>query len=185
LFKLTNITPGTYTIKESVAPAGYTLDPSTHTVTVTANGSVVIDPTHFVDTQPAIGLSPGFYKNAAIKANLWTSPTSPLTLAMPAGLQFWTGTSFNAYFGLTAAQSGFSNSVTMFQALSTGGGGKIALARQSIAALLNAENVSNYILPPGDTTFTDLYNTIRNAYLSGNMSVINSLEALLDHDNSL
>jgi hypothetical protein len=131
-----------------------------------------------------LGLSPGFYKNAGIRANLWTSPTSLLTLRMPAGLQFYTGTLFNSYFNLNPSESGFSNHITMFQALSAQGGGTTALARQAVTALLNAAYFPTYILPPGDNNFTDLYNTIRNAFLSKNATIINSLEALLEKNNS-
>jgi hypothetical protein len=149
-----------------------TITAATATITVSSGAAGVL------------GLSPGFYKNPAIAAKLWTSPTSLLPSRMPAGLQFYTGTLFNTYFKLTPAQSGFSNKVTMFQALSAGGGGTTALARQAVAALLNAAYFPTYILPPGDSTFTDLYNTIRNAFLSKNASVIDALAALLEHNNS-
>ncbi|WP_198320983.1 SdrD B-like domain-containing protein [Azohydromonas aeria] len=73
------------------------------------------------------GLSPGFWKTHSVYGS--------------AGLSGWPETglsadaSYAALFGVPAA-----GTATLYQALSTGGGGMAALMRQSAAALLNAAN---------------------------------------------
>ena len=110
------------------------------------------------------GCTPGFWKN---HESLWDSLSDPAVSAMPAGLRFTTNTLFNTYFNLTPAQSSFSNTTTMHDAVSAGGGGPKALARQAVSALLSIGAGLNYQFPPGATDFTSLYNLIRSAYLSG------------------
>jgi hypothetical protein len=127
------------------------------------------------------GCTPGFWKNKG--APLWASLTKGLPPKMPAGLQFYQGTSFNSYFGLTKKQSGFDNSVTMIQALNSGGGGTTALARQAISALLSVAANLNYMYPPNAHDFTSLYNVIVSSFTTGNPSV-DTLEQELDNANS-
>jgi hypothetical protein len=108
---------------------------------------------------PTEGCTPGFWKT---HPELWDEPTDPVAAA--AG--FTTSTFFNAFFGLTPAQSGFANSLTMLDAVSLGGGDGAKLARHGVSALLNLAAGLNYPLPPGINNATDLYNAIRNAYLT-------------------
>ena len=54
---------------------------------------------------------------------------------MPAGYEFTTSTTFNSYFNLTSAQSGFSDTFTMLDATGANGGGAKELARHGVAAL--------------------------------------------------
>ena len=94
---------------------------------------------------------------------------------------FTTATKFNAYFNLTTAQSPFSNTTTMLQAISAGGGGCTALGRHAVAALLGkAAFPTTYAYNPTGS-FEDLYNAIRNAFVSGDCS---SLLASLSWANS-
>jgi hypothetical protein len=73
----------------------------------------------------------------------------------------------------------------MIDALNTGGGGKIALARQAISALLSVGQGLNYMFPPGSHDFTSLYNLIRNTYLGTSGVSVDTLEGQLDTANSL
>ena len=95
-------------------------------ITHTANCSITINPPPPVFA----GCTLGFWKNHGLP--LWQSGT---TLSTAVG--FSPSTTFNSFFGLTSQQSGFSDQTTMLQVLNSGGGGKIALGRQSVAALLD------------------------------------------------
>jgi hypothetical protein len=83
------------------------------------------------------GCSLGFWKT---HGTLWDGGSSTLV-----GVTYRTTQGFNAVFGVTAAQSGKADSVTLMQAISTGGGGLNALGRQVVAAILNSQSV-NYPL---------------------------------------
>jgi hypothetical protein len=72
------------------------------------------------------GCSPGYFKQSQ-HFQSWKSPYVPTGAG---------ATTFNAAFGI--GTNWFTNSVTLLGALSTGGGGTIALGRQATAALLNA-----------------------------------------------
>jgi hypothetical protein len=129
------------------------------------------------------GCTPGFWKNKG--SSLWDQTKDALVQNMPAGLQFTQNTKFNAYFGLTPAQSGFADNVSMITALNTGGGGKIALARQAISALLSVAANLNYQFPQGAHDFTSLYTLIKNTYLGTSGVSVDTLEGQLDAANSL
>jgi hypothetical protein len=169
LFELTNLLPGTYTIKESVAPTGYTLDPNTHTVTVTTSSTVFTDPTHFVDSQVLNhGLTPGFWKNnatnwGAVAWKIYTpSQTVGSVFTVPAG-----------YGGLA--------SETLLQALSTGGGGVNALMRQAVAALLNSANV----LVDYPLTTSTVISDVNAALASHSSTQLSVLQTLFEGYNNL
>src|SRR5207249_281996 len=64
--RLGGLALGTYTIQETVAPAGYTLDSHIATATLdkTHLQNDITDPQFtFVDTKPGQGCTPGFWKN--------------------------------------------------------------------------------------------------------------------------
>ena len=107
----------------------------------------------------AQGCTPGYWKNHTSK---WDSAADPVAAA--AG--FTTTTGFNAFFGLTAAQSGFANSVTMLQAIKTGGGGGFKLARHGIAGLLSLAAGLNYSLPSGIANAAALKTAMHDAYVN-------------------
>lgn len=101
------------------------------------------------------GCTQGFWKT---HTELWDEPGDPY--AVDAG--FTADTSFNAYFGLTPAQSGFADEVMMYHAINMGGGFEAKLARHGIAALLNIASEYDYRL----TNDVDwLRNAIRQALI--------------------
>lgn len=155
---------GYYTVCEDV-PAGFTVDDQCQVAQVVAGQEgTASDLLTFTNTPPLFeGCTPGFWRN---HTSLWDQFSDPVVQGMPAGLQFVTTTGFNAYFGLTPAQSGFSNSLTMLDGVKKGGGGGSKLARHGVAALLNEAAGLNYQLPPGINNFTELRTAIRNAYLT-------------------
>lgn len=148
----------TYTL---TAPSGTTTLVNTVTATYQVQGlpNQLTQSSSCTVSIPGEGCTPGFWKN---HTSLWDQSSDPIAAA--AG--FTTTTSFNEFFGLTSAQSGFPDSLTMADALSLGGGGGQKLARQGVAALLNLAANLNYPLPAGINNATDLKNAIKNAYLS-------------------
>ena len=83
--------------------------------------------------------------------------------------------SFNATFGI--GTNWFSNSFTLEQALSNGGGGTSALGRQAVAALLSAGK-GFYPL-----SVSDVIAKVQAAYADG--SLVESTKNLFDADNNL
>ena len=130
---------------------------------------------HSLDILALEGCTPGFWKG---HTSVWNSFSDPLVDNMPAGYEFITTTSFNDYFNLTPAQSGFSDSFTMLDAVNAGGGGGSKLARHGVSALLNI--AADIAFP--FTDFIGLYDDIRNAYLTG---VFEPLATQLAAANSL
>lgn len=144
--------------------------------TLTFNGSATVDimataedacgnraecRTSFTSTCEVFeGCTHGFWKN---HTGLWNEAGDPIATA--AG--FTTGTLFNSFFGLTPAQSGFSDSKTMLGAMQTGGGGGYKLARHGLAALLNLASGVNMQLPPGVDNASELEDAMANAYVTG------------------
>ena len=123
------------------------------------------------------GCTPGFWRSNNGEPR-WDELTDPLVQNMPAGLQFITTTTVNAYFGVTAAQSGYADSVSMLDALKGGGGGAGKLIRHSISGLLNiADADMNYQF----TDFTALYNAIKSGL---QMGVYEPLATELDAANN-
>ena len=80
---------------------------------------------------------------------------------------------------MTSQQSGFSDQTTMLQVLNSGGGGKIALGRQSVAALLDVGQFNvKYHFPTGSTNFTTLKTLIANTYKGTSGVSVNTLDEL-------
>jgi protocatechuate 3,4-dioxygenase beta subunit len=165
IYGFNNLTPGTYSV-QFVLPAGYDAfttanvgandaidsdaDPSMSFMTqqvVLLSGGVnltldagVIKQTPDIDIEKFVrlgpppcfgeGLTPGFWKQSQ-HFDAWTAPYSPQTPA-PAGFV----NNYNTVFNLTAGQE--DSSLTLLGALGRGGGGKNALGRHAVAALLNA-----------------------------------------------
>jgi hypothetical protein len=127
------------------------------------------------------GCTPGFWKNHG--SSLWDSAGDNIPKAMPAGLLFFQNTKFDAYFGVTAAQSGIPTTASMIDVLNMGGGGGIALGRQAVSALLSVAAGMPYMFPSPATDFTSLYNLIVQSYKTGNPAV-GTLEGQLDAANS-
>ena len=105
------------------------------------------------------GCTPGFWKN---HTELWDEPSDPIAAA--AG--FTTGTSFNEFFGLTPAESGFADTLTMLGAVNLGGGGAFKLARHGIPGLLNIAAGLDWDFPPGITDAAGLAQAIHDAYVT-------------------
>jgi hypothetical protein len=102
------------------------------------------------------GLSPGYWKNHSG----WPAP-------------YETDTLITTIFGSNAPGG------TLLGALQLRGGGANALARQAVAALLNAAS-GPYPLTPND-----VISMVTAAFNSGNANVINTLEGILDSYNNL
>lgn len=114
------------------------------------------------------GCTPGYWKNHTKK---WDSAGDPVAAA--AG--FITGTSFNAFFGVTAAQSTFPDGTSMLKALGTGGGtgnNNANLARHAVAALLSIGAGLEYHFPAGITDAAGLVAAVHNAYVTGNFGTL-------------
>lgn len=163
------LNPGSYSVAE-VVPAGWDLtniainDPSggssssspTASIALAAGETVTVTFTNTKQVQQ--GCTPGWWQSKNGMAR-WDQPSDPLAVA--AG--FYTGTSFNSFFNLTAAQSGFADSFTMLNAINANGGGGSKLARHGVSALLNIADADlGYPL----TDAAALYTAIRNAYLT-------------------
>jgi prealbumin domain-containing protein len=181
---LAGLALGTYTIQETVAPAGYTLDPFIETITIDQSH---LNPsaTHiWVDTQPGQGCTPGFWKNhtAAWDSSsdstvshllpFLTSPFGydPSKLGGPPPSKSFNNQPFFGYgnpqtnagiFGLPGGPyQGLSSTLTLIGALNLGGGGYSALARHGTAGLLSSGSVQYPYSP------SQVLNGVRNAFLS-------------------
>jgi len=117
------------------------------------------------------GCTPGFWKN---HPELWNGVSPDLP-----GITYKTTDTFNAVFGVTAAQSGFSDSKTLLYVLGTGGGCKEALGRHAVAALLNTK-ANNYPL-----TTAQVLSQVKTALLTNNCTTIDALKNTLDAYNNL
>jgi len=120
----------------------------------------------------AQGCSPGFWKQ---HPTLWDSnPANNIP-----GITDFTTALFNTVFGVTSAQSGLANSVTLEQALQTGGGGVIALDRHVVSALLASESITGY--PFTRTTLIAAYKDAVGSHLTWTVSSLSDkLESLED-----
>jgi uncharacterized surface anchored protein len=176
---------GTYTIQETVPPAGYTLDPFIDTVTLTLaspNGAA----SHiWVDTKPGQGCTPGFWKNHTAAWNSTSDSTvSHLLpfLVSPFGYNPAVSNFNNQpFFGYGSPQTspgifglpggpyrGLSSSLTLIGALNLGGGGFQALARHGTAGLLSSGAVQYPYTP------TQVLNGVRNAFLANNSNLVSA-----------
>jgi hypothetical protein len=167
-FLLVDLILGRYTVRETLAPPGYTIvNPNP----VTAPDMSVAAPdveiaTPFVNNPPLEGCTPGYWKNN--RTSLWDNIGDSLVTKMPAGLEFITTTDFQAYFGLSDADmaaAGIPLGTTMEGAINLGGGEGKKLARHGVTGLLNFADGINYGVD-GIDSFTDLYNALGNAYLT-------------------
>jgi hypothetical protein len=176
---------GTYTITETVPPAGFTLDPFVESITITKT-NLSPSATHvWVDTNPGQGCTPGFWKN---HTGAWNSTSDSTVshllpfLTSPFGYNaavsnfnnqpfFRYGTSpFSpGIFGLPAGPfQSLSSTLTLIGALNLGGGGFQALARHGTAGLLSSGSVKYPYTP------TQVLNGVRNAFLSGNANQVST-----------
>ena len=179
---------GTYTIQETAAPAGFSLDPFIQTITITQANLNPIASHTFVDTSAFQGCTPGFWKNH-LKA--WDSTSDPAVSKL---LPYLTGlfgydsslSNFNnqpffgygtknppfpspGIFGLpTGPFRNLSASLTLKGALNGGGGGFFALARHGTAALLSSQSVKYQF------GTADILTGVRNAFLSGNPNQVSA-----------
>jgi Prealbumin-like fold domain len=177
---------GTYTIQETQAPAGYTLDGFVETVQITQANLNPAAVHIWVDTSGFEGCTPGFWKNhlsawSSGTGTLWQKIISHLTspFGYNAGLTNYNNQPFFGYgsqnppfpspgiFGLPSGPfQGLSSTLTLKGALNLGGGGFAALARHGTAALLSAGSVKY------EYGIDDVLNGVRNAFLSGNPNLI-------------
>ncbi len=145
-------------------PAG---EPSTLTATAVATPAAICGLKNLTVSQSTTctqeaageGCTPGFWKN---HTELWDEASDPIAAA--AG--FTTDTLFNDFFGLTSAESGFPDSLTMLGAMNLGGGGAFKLARHAVPALLNLAAGLDYDLPDGIADADELVLAIQSAYLT-------------------
>ena len=99
---------------------------------------------------PREGCTPGFWKNHCY---LWNGDGRYEVTRLAK-----THTKWNAFFRVTPAQSGVSNSATFYDVIRQGGGGLIALNRHTAAAWLNAESPIQYTF-----TMAQVYQIYRDA----------------------
>ncbi|HET6201704.1 MAG TPA: hypothetical protein VFI25_02750 [Planctomycetota bacterium] len=162
---------GTY---RSADPCG---QPATNTVTATGASPGICDPGHLLvatdsstcthPCAPYEGCSPGYWR---AHTERWDSPAD--TVAIAAG--FTTTTSFNLFFRLTPAESGFANSYTMRDAVNASGSGAKKVARFGTAVLLNYAAGLNVVYPPEISNAEDLWWAIRNAFLENDFEPLGS-----------
>ncbi len=120
---------GRYMVVE-IVPTGYTVQPSaSQTVDVIADQTASVS---FQNFPPSQGCSPGFWKE---HPELWDGVgTDDVTSTIKTYLLF------NTVFGVTPAQSGLADTVTLLDATALKGGNLIALDRQAAAALPSADS---------------------------------------------
>jgi uncharacterized repeat protein (TIGR01451 family) len=105
---------------------------------------------HSVNVKKFEGCTPGYWKNHPER---WNGNDIPKEDFVD---EFKTTDTFNTVFGVSTTESGLSNNTTLLQALKLKGGGKNALARHAVAALLNASSDDvNY--PFGPDKAIELY----------------------------
>lgn len=124
------------------------------------------------DPGPKAGLTPGFWKN---HYGCWNGSGTGLTA------NIFADDGFNASFGVTPAQSGLANTVSLIQATDLKGGGKNALARHAAAALANSDAGIGY--PYTTQEVIDLYRDGVGA-IAGSLSVEGAKD-LLEEANEL
>jgi hypothetical protein len=170
-------------VGSTTVPAGVT------TVSNTANVSISLGPQYGLPNKfnasatascqvQIEGCTPGSWKNPNGRLLLWNSLSDAIPQAMPDGHEFFTGTLFNAYFGLTPLQSGFSNTLTMEGAINLGGGGNEKLARHAVAGLLSIAAGVNFLYPEGTTDFLSVKAAVTNAFKTGTYEPLASQLAL-------
>jgi hypothetical protein len=150
---MVSVTPtaaGTYTVTLSVSFESTLFSPLTCVATGVATDC------------NAKGCTLGYYKN---HTTVWDQLSDPIVSAMPAGMKFTTSTYFKTYFPGAYTFTGLTNTTTMLQVLNLNGGGCVAMARNSIAALLSKAAFGNDYAFPG--SFMDIYSTILTT-LNGN-----------------
>lgn len=165
-FRVENQPYGTWEIKETAAPSGYTPDPTPQLVTVTDvsifTGSAA---RAFVNVlQRFEGCTPGFWRN---HTELWPQPYAP-------------GNSFFTVFGIDATMyaRGLDPALTLGQAINLGGGDFSKLARHGTAGLLNAASSQTAYAVPNPA---DVISAVRAAFLSGQAE---PLATMLDSYNN-
>ena len=130
----------------------------------TYNGCTV---TFVNETPPGQGCTPGFWKNST---GSWPAAYKP-------------GDDFDATFGVNF----FNPNISLLTALNTGGGGKNALARHAVAALLNSVHSGvDYAL-----SSAEVIAVVRAAFTSGDyesaknrLAGFNEADCVLPNDNS-
>ncbi|KIC91863.1 SprB repeat-containing protein [Flavihumibacter sp. ZG627] len=135
------------------------------TVTITDDNGCTTTCTVTLNCTGGHGCTPGYWQGRNNGLLTWDSPTDPI--AQAAG--FYSGTSFFGFFGITTADDrcGLSASLTMGEAITTGGDNCNKLARHGVAALLNAASLADYPLPDGITSYAQLKTAIANAFING------------------
>ncbi len=158
---ITGLSEGYYTVCEVVPPT-YTVSPAAcqvgQVVAGVTGGSASL--VTFTNTPSGEGCTPGFWQGRHNGRLLWNQTTDPIAIA--AG--FTTTTTFNSFFGLTSAESGFSDTFTMLDAITASGGGGAKLARHGVAGLLNIAAGLSY---PFVGATPPLYDQIQTAYQTG------------------
>jgi hypothetical protein len=196
-FRLDELVLGTYTIRETVPPPGYTGDAFVDTVVLTLAAPDGAATHIWVNTPPSQGCTPGFFKHWT---NVWDDATDaiptaitayvladgdPLTVLStdPGGGPAAAGTTwalFRETFGITPAQmtaAGLDPDLTLEEAINTGGGGFEALLRHATAGLLSSVSV--------DYTYSVGYviDGVQAAFANGDANYNGILDALTAANN--
>jgi len=88
------------------------------------------------------GCTPGYWKNHPERWDGANGDDFTITVQHQAN--------FNMFFGVTSAQSGFTNSATLHEAVAAGGGGLMALGRHAAAGAASADSIIDYPLTLND-----------------------------------
>ena len=133
---VTGLEEGWYTLCEFPVPAGYSVDDQCQTIEVRSGEAASANVVTFTNTPSGEGCTPGFWKT---HPQLWDGVGgNDVTNTVQ------TTDLFNATFGVTSAQSGLADTVTLLDATNLNGGGKKALARHAAAALASADSGIDY-----------------------------------------
>jgi len=175
-YQFAGLCAGNYTVTVTT-PNGFTPSPALQGTSRTLDSN---------SGSAAVTLSNNYSSDATIDFGFWKLP-APLTTAKGCSLGYWknhTGNwssalhptdSFDTVFGITA----FTPDITLLQALNSTGGGISNLARQSAAALLNAQDSRITGFP---LSVSEVKSAVKNAVQAGSYD---ALATTLDSYNNL
>jgi hypothetical protein len=178
-FELDNLALGTYTIQESVPPAGFNGDPFVETIVLTLVNPNGVATHVWVNTGANQGCTPGFWQGG-LGVTLWDTTIDPdWTAHGGVGTNpFTTTTLFDSFFTPYSGQFGSTSGKTMLDIVGTGGGSKPAnkAARMVVAAYLDASFGLNYPYTTNQIT-TMWTNAVTTNTSAAFMDVFNKLGA--------
>jgi hypothetical protein len=184
-FELDGLYLGSYTIAETLPPAGYQGDPFVWMIDLTLADPDQVSNYIWINV-PAQGCTPGWWKNQGLGA--YDDPGDWLAQAVASAVSSeWgnvvdgtTDSLFREVFDLDPSQmQGLPTDLTLLGAVELGGGGFNALARQGTAALLNSLSVAYEYSPE------QILQDVHDAFISGDLdNLINLYDEANNRDHS-